>query len=140
MESFIVIENITSTPEWEQIFKTTIAICEEFSVAYPNGDFDEENPLLTGKLDFERIPDLSVSPWPNMADSSMYRGSLNDFSRNLFEQYMFNQRYNWLWNFSFYKSGVEILNVQDFTVCLIEPIPELVEMLNKQNIDLFNLK
>lgn len=140
MESFILIENITSTPEWEQIFKTTIAICEEFSVVYPNGAFDEENPLLTGKLDCERIPNLSVSPWPNMADSSMYRGSLNDFSKNLFMQYMFNQRYKWLWNFSFYKSGVEILNVQDFYVCLIEPIPELVEMLNKQNIDLFNLK
>ena len=139
MENFIVIESISSTPEWEQIFKTAIDICDSFSIVFPNGAFVEDNPLIAGKLDFENILNVTVSSWPKMEDSSVFSGELNDFSRNLFLQYAFNERFPYLWNFSFSKDGLEVLNVQDFYVCLIEPYPELLEMLNNRNINLWNL-
>ena len=139
MESFIVIENITSTPEWEQIFKTAITYCDSFSIVYPNGDFDTENPFLAGKMDFESIDNITVSSWPGMEDSIIFSSVLDDVSRNLFLQYAFNERFPYLWNFSFYRDGIEVLDVQDFYVCLIEPVPQLLELLSKQNINLLEL-
>jgi len=88
MENFIVISNIFSTPEWDQIIKTIIDISSEFEIVYPNGEYDADNPLLAGKLDFEKVSNISVSPWPNMEDSSIYRGVLDDSSRSLILQYV----------------------------------------------------
>ena len=138
MENFIVISNIFSTPEWDQIIKTIIDISSEFEIVYPNGEYDADNPLLAGKLDFEKVTNISVSPWPNMEDSSVYRGVLDDSSRSLILQYALNGSDS-LWNFSIYKDKVQVLNVQDFNVCLIEPSPELITLLNQKNIDLLSL-
>lgn len=132
MEDFIVISNIFSTSEWEQILKTVIDFSNEFDIVYPNGDYNEENPLLSGKLDFEKIPKIRVSSWPNMEDSSVYRGVLDDFTRNLILQYAFNEKYDSLWNFSLYKGNLNVLNVQDFNVCLIARDPELITLLNQK--------
>ena len=134
----IVISNIFSTPEWEQIFNTVINISNEFDIVYPNGEYDADNPLLAGKLDFEKVTNISVSPWPNMEDSSVYRGVIYDSSKSLILQYAFNESDS-LWNFSLYKDNVQVLNVQDFNVCLIEPSQELITLLNKQNINLLSL-
>ena len=140
MRGYIVIFNICSTPEWEQILKIVIDFSDEFDIVFPNGEYDEDNPLLAGMLDFEKIPNISVSPWPNMEDSSVYRGELDDFSRDLILQYMINEnKYDTLWNFSLYKGGIDVLNVQDFNVCIIEPDQELITLLNQKNIDLFSL-
>jgi len=81
MEGYIIISNIFSTPEWEQIFNTVINISNEFDIVYPNGEYDADNPLLAGKLDFEKVTNISVSPWPNMEDSSVYRGVIDDSSK-----------------------------------------------------------
>ena len=138
MENFIVISNIFSTPEWDQIIKTIIDISSKFEIVYPNGEYDADNPLLAGKLDFEKVTNISVSPWPNMEDSSVYRGVIDDSSKSLILQYAFNESDS-LWNFSLYKDNVQVLNVQDFNVCLIEPSQELITLLNKQNINLLSL-
>lgn len=138
LEDFIVISNIFSTPEWEQIFITVIGISNEFDIVYPNGEYDADNPLLAGKLDFEKVPNINISPWPNMEDSSVYRGVLDDSSKSLILQYALNESDS-LWNFSLYKGNVQVLNVQDFNVCLIEPDPELIKLLNQKNIDLLSL-
>ena len=135
---FVVISNIFSIPEWEQIFKTIIVFSNEFDIVYPNGEYDADNPLLAGKLDFEKIPNISVSPWPNMEDSSIYRGVLDDSARSLILQYALKE-FDPLWNFSLYKDNVQVLNVQDFNVCLIEPDPELITLLNQKNINLLSL-
>jgi len=138
MEDFIVISNIFSTPEWEQTFNTVIGFSNEFDIVYPNGEYDADNPLLTGKLHFEKVPNISVSPWPNMEDSSVYRGVLDVSSRSLILRYALNE-FDSLWNFSLYKNNIQVLNVQDFNVCLIEPNPELIKLLNNKNIDLLSL-
>ena len=138
MGEFVVISNIFSIPEWEQIFKTIIVFSNEFDIVYPNGEYDADNPLLAGKLDFEKIPNISVSPWPNMEDSSIYRGVLDDSARSLILQYALKE-FDPLWNFSLYKDNVQVLNVQDFNVCLIEPDPELITLLNQKNINLLSL-
>jgi len=57
----------------------------------PNGEYDADNPLLAGKLDFEKTPNISVSPWTNMEDSSVFRGVLDDSSRRLILQYALNE-------------------------------------------------
>jgi len=139
LRDYIVIHSITSTPEWEQILKSIINFSNEFDIAYPNGEYEEDNPLLAGKHDFEKIPNISVSPWPNMKDSSVYRGVLDDFSRNLILQYALNENYDLLWNFSLYKGELKVLHVADFTVCFIYPTPELITLLTQKNIDLFSL-
>ena len=138
LEDFIVISNIFSTPEWEQIFITVIGISNEFDIVYPNGEYDADNPLLAGKLVFEKVPNINISPWPNMEDSSVYRGVLDDSSKSLILQYALNESDS-LWNLSLYKGNVQVLNVQDFNVCLIEPEPELIKLLNQKNIDLLSL-
>ena len=138
MEDFIVISNIFSTPEWDQIIKTIIDISSKFEIVYPNVEYDADNPLLAGKLDFEKVPNISVSPWPNMECSSVYRGVLDDSSKSLILQYALNES-DPLWNFSLYKDNVHVLNVQDFNVCLIEPDPELITLLKNNNIDLLRL-
>ena len=138
LENFIVISNIFSTPAWEQIINTVIDISNEFDIVYPNGKYDADNPLLAGKLDFEKVSNISVSLWPNMEDSSVYRGVLDDSSRRLILQYALNEA-DPLWNYSLYKDNVQVLNVQDFNVCLIEPDSELITLLNQKNIDLLSL-
>ena len=69
MSEYIYINSIDSTPEWEQILKTVIEYCNEFDIVFPNGEYDADNPLLAGMLDFKKIPNICVSPWPNMKDS-----------------------------------------------------------------------
>lgn len=135
---FIVISNVFSCSEWEQIIKTVIDISNEFEIVYPNGEYDADNPLLAGKLDFEKVPNISVSPWPNMEDSSVYKGVLDDCASSLILQYALNES-DPIWNFSLYKDNVQVLNVQDFNVCLIKPDPELITLLNQKNIDLLSL-
>lgn len=136
MSEYIYINSIDSTPDWEQILKTVIEFSNEFDIVFPNGEYDADNPLLAGVLDFKKIPNICVSPWPNMKDSSVYRGALNDFSRNLILQYTLNNTFDSLWNFSFYKGDLNVLNVSDFSECFIYPDPELITLLTQKDIDL----
>ena len=135
MSEYFYISDIDSTPEWEQILKTVIEYCNEFDIVFPNGEYDADNPLLGGLLEFKKIPNIFVSPW-NMKDSSVYRGVINDFSRNLILQYTLNNTYDSLWNFSLYKGDLNVLKVADFSECFIYPDPELITLLTQRDIDL----
>jgi hypothetical protein len=136
LKEYIVISSINSTPEWELILKTVIDFSNEFDIVFPNGEYDADNPLLTGMHEFTKIPNISVSPWSNMKDSSVYRGVLNDFSRNLILQYTLTDTFDSLWNFSLYKGDLNVLNVADFSVGFIYPDPELITLLTPKNINL----
>lgn len=139
-ENSIFISNIFSTPEWKEVLITAVNFSDGFDIVYPNGEYDEDNPLLAGMPDFTHIPNISVVPWPNMKDSSIYKGTLDDHARNLILHHMFiENQYDTLWQFSLYKGNLEVLTVSDFNCCHIEPIPEFVNLLAAKNIDLFSL-
>ncbi|EPD54129.1 hypothetical protein HMPREF1210_00114 [Paenisporosarcina sp. HGH0030] len=136
MSECIYINNIDSTPEWKKILTTVIEYSDEFAIVFPNGEYDADNPLLAGMLDFKNLPNISVSPWPNMKDSSVYRAELNDTSRNLILNYTLNDTFDSLWNFSLYKGDLEVLNVADFSECFIYPDPEVIMLVTQNGIDL----
>lgn len=138
MIKFSVIQNIDSFPRWEEILAVALGLANELSVVFPNGDSDPENPLLNGKSEFESLPDLKMGHWPNMQDSSIYFGSLTDSIRKLMME--FNRQnpdkdFTYLWHYSLYRNGIELLNVQDFTVCLMDLDTELTANLDKLQIE-----
>lgn len=137
MEEFKIISNIFSAPVWESILKTGLDIADEVGIVFPNGEYDEENPLLTGMPDFIYLPSLTASSWPNMEDATIYRGKLTASLSALISKYMNESEetsYS-LWNFSLYKNQVELLNVSDFNVCLIDSGTELMNILECRNIN-----
>lgn len=135
MENFIVIHHISSFPLWNSLLENALELADSFGVVYPHGDFDKENPLLTGKPELEQF-DLTREPWPNMKDAGIYTSRLSLASKDFIKKYMIDDpgkaTYP-LWNFSLYKNGTEILNVQDFSVCLIKSDTELTAMLDQQD-------
>lgn len=137
MEEYKVISNIFSAPVWDSILTTGLDIADEFGIVFPNGEYDEENPLLTGMLEFKNLPSLAANPWPNMEDATIYRGKLTDSSKALILKYMSDSEetsYS-LWNLSLYKNEAELLNVQDFNVCLLDSGTELMNILEQENIN-----
>ena len=69
MENDFVLYNISSTPEWKHIFTSILNHCGQFEVVYPDGEFDPENPLMGGKLEFEKLEGTFVKPWDGMENS-----------------------------------------------------------------------
>ncbi|MBT2571705.1 hypothetical protein [Planococcus sp. ISL-110] len=67
-----VIQNIDLFPRWQEILAVALGLADEFSVVYPNGEYDTENFLLNGKPEFVSLPNLKVGRWPNMTDSSIF--------------------------------------------------------------------
>ncbi|WP_142827951.1 hypothetical protein [Planococcus soli] len=138
MIKFWVIQSIDSFPRWEEILAVALSLANEFSVVFPNGDPDPENPLVNGKPEFESLPDLKVGRWPDMENSSIYFGSLDDAIRKLmmeFNRQNPEQDFSYLWHYTLYRNGIELLNVQDFTVCLMDLDTELTDSLEKLQID-----
>lgn len=138
MIKFSVIQSIDTFPRWEEILAVALGLANEFTVVFPNGDYDPENPLLNGKPEIKSLPDLKVGRWPNMEHSSIYFGSLDDSIRKLMmelNRQNSDKDFSYLWHYSLYRNGIELLNVQDFTVCLLDLDTELTACLEKLQID-----
>lgn len=139
MENYSVIYNIFEKPtEWNSILKHALNLSDRFAIVFPNGEYDEENPLLTGKPDFDRLSNLTVESWPKMADSTLFSGVLNRETRGILYKYMNEtpeKTTGSLWNFSLFQNEVELLNVQDFNVCTINLETDLIQILGQKNVD-----
>lgn len=128
MKNLIVIEDIFSFPRWNDVLNYALELADRFGVVFPDGEYNEENPLLAGKPEFERLPDLTIEPWNSMEDARIYKGDLTEQAKLLIKEWMDDSEERWsgtLWNFSLYQNEVELLNVQDFNVCLVELETEL---------------
>lgn len=137
MIQYSVIHSIDSFPRWEEILAVALGLANEFSVVFPNGDYDPENPLVNGKPEFEALPDLKAERWPNMENSTILFGRLNDSVRKII--LAFNNQHpdkdsSYLWHYSLYRNGIELMNVQDFTVCLLDLDTELTDSLDSLQI------
>ena len=143
METYIVIHNIEAEPEWPKLFGIALSVCDSFQIMYPDGEWDAENPLLTGKPEFENLEGIQTFPWDGMKDSTVYRGPLNAKSRELFWHHMVPREDDYvypLWNFDFYREGKLVFSIQDFSVCLAYSYPEMMEIFAEQGIDLLSLE
>lgn len=137
MENYTVIYNIFSNPsDWNSILEIALDLADKFSIVYSDEEYNEENPLDTGKSDFFQLRNLVVEPWPNMAGINLYAGILDDSSKELIAKYMHSEAerdgYS-LWNFSLYKGDVELINVADFNVGVINLDSDLVRSLKEKN-------
>ena len=138
MENYLIIQNTSSTPEWKKIFNLILNHCDRFEVIFPEGNFDVENPLMGGKVDFEKIEDTSSNPWDEMNDSICLSGSLTKDVRTLIyklEEPSFIGDKPELWHFNLLRNDKLYLSIQDFTVCLLENHKELISLLEKNGID-----
>ena len=128
MKNFIVIENIFCFSKWNAVLDYALELADRFGVVFPDGEYDDENPLLAGKPEFGRLPDLTIEPWTSMEGASIYKGELTEQAKILIKEWMDDSPERWsgtLWNFSLFRNETELLNVQDFNVCLVEAETEL---------------
>lgn len=138
MENYLIIQNISSTPEWKNVFNLILNHCDQFEVIFPEGNFDVENPLMGGKLEFEKLEDTLSNSWDGMKDSICLSGSLTKDVKSLIyelEQPSFIGDKPELWNFKLLRNGQLYLRIEDFTVCLLENHKELLSLLGKNGID-----
>ncbi|MBP2242389.1 hypothetical protein J2Z40_002963 [Cytobacillus eiseniae] len=135
----MIIHHISSFPMWKNIFIAALNHCDQFEVFYPNGDFDEENPLMTRKLDFEKLENISKSPWDGMDNSVCIRGNITKISKDLIYESVkssFIGDKPDLWHFQLFKEGELLLTVADFTVCHVEDHPDLLSLFVKNGIEI----
>jgi hypothetical protein len=144
MNQPIVIQNITSTYKWKNIFQYVLTYCDRFNVTFPAGEFDVENPLMGGKYEFELLKDLAVKKAVEMEDEGIVlSGKLTKDSADLFEQYMAPSYDGFkpvLWNFQLLKDHEPILEVLDFTVCFLYKSVPIEHFLEKAKIDINSLE
>ncbi|MEH6944110.1 hypothetical protein [Bacillus sp. JJ722] len=129
MDQHIVIQNIPSESQWEKVFHIVFNYCDSYKIIYPNGDFSNDNPLMTGRLDFEKLEGLTIEIFDGMEDSIALAGKLTKEARQLFKLFLspsFEGDKPDLWWFKLYKKDVLIMTVEDFTVCLIEKATSLL--------------
>jgi hypothetical protein len=142
MNQTIVIQNIGSTSEWRRIFQFVLSYCSRFSVSFPVGDYDAENPLMGGKKTFELLDELEVT-LSELEESLVLRGKLTKDSAALFEEYMAPSYVGFkpvLWNFQLLKDNIPILEVSDFTVCILSKSAPIEHFLDRANIDVSSLE
>lgn len=128
MRNYMVIENIYSFPTWDKLLHHALELADRFCVIYPDGEYDEENSLLNGKPEFEQLANLKIDSWSGMKDASVYSGELTEQTRILIKKYLDtapDALTGSLWNCSLVSKGTELLNVQDFNVCLVKAETEL---------------
>lgn len=139
MENYFVISSTTSTPEWKAIFTSILNHCDQFEVVYPDAEFDSDNPLMGGKLEFEKLDGTVVKPWKGMENSVSMLGKLTSVSRRIFytlEEPSFVGDKPELWCFKLIKNGTLFLSVQDFTVCLLEHHQEMISLFQYKGISM----
>lgn len=139
---FFVISHITlSAHKWNDLFARVLDYCDEFSIVFPDGEPDDENPLLNGKSDFWILDNVRVEKWTGMKEASMLSGSLTANVRELFVKYMGNMEEGdkGLWHFALLANKKEFLTVEDFTVCTIDNVKEHLEYLKSQGVNIEEL-
>jgi hypothetical protein len=142
MVQSIVIQNIGSTSEWRRIFQFVLSYCNQFTVTFPAGDYEAENPLMGGKKEFELLDDLKVT-FSKLEESLVLRGELTKDSATLFEEYMapsYDGFKPFLWNFVLLKNDEPILEVSDFSVCILSKSAPIEHFLERANIDTKSLE
>lgn len=143
MTHSIVIQDVTSTEKWNKIFHYLLSLCDEFTVTFPKGEYDKENPLMGGKKEFDSLENLKVDKSLDLRDGILLSGKLNADSKKLFEQFMepsYDGFKPMLWHFSLLKDNNLILEVSDFTVCVLEKTEPLLLFLNKADISISSLE
>ncbi|MGM9988545.1 MAG: hypothetical protein ACI35O_15165 [Bacillaceae bacterium] len=137
--SYFVIPNTSSIPEWEKIFTFLLSCCDKFQITFPSGDYDQENPLLGGKSEFENIKGITITASEEMNEAIMVTAKLNDNAKQLFAK-MLQPSYigykSELWGFRLYKKKQLFITVSDFNVALIEKTPTLLLFLEKEGIQI----
>lgn len=142
MNQPIVIQNITSTDQWRRIFQYVLSFSDEFTVTFPEGTFDVENPLMGGKNKFELLKNLEVKKSTEMVDGVVLSGKLNKDAATLLEDYMSPSYEGFkpiLWNFSLLKDNEILLEVSDFTVGFLSTADPMMHFLENENIDINSL-
>lgn len=142
MNQPIVIQNITSTVQWKDIFKYAISSGDKFTVTFPDGEFDEENPLMGGKDRFELLINLEVSKSTEMIDAVVLSGELNKAAATLLEECMapsYNGFKPVLWNFNLLRDKEVLLEVSDFTVGFLYKTAPVIRFLEESKIDINSL-
>lgn len=142
MNPTIVIQNIGSTSEWRRIFQFVLSYCDQFSITFPAGDYDAENPLMGGKKEFELLDDFEVK-LSELEGSLVLRGKLTKDSAALFEEYIapsYDGFKPLLWNFVLLKNDEPILEVSDFTVCILSKSAPIKHFSERANIDVKSLE
>ncbi|WP_053366320.1 hypothetical protein [Bacillus sp. FJAT-27245] len=142
MHPYFVISHTSSTDGWEKLFTSILNASDSFTIYYPDGEFDSENPLMGGKVDFEGLKNIVIEPWGGMENSISINGKLNDFSRSIFlklQEPSFEGSKPMLWYFKLYKNNTLLLTIEDFTVCLLENNQEVNSILKIINLDINNM-
>ncbi|MBB2479923.1 hypothetical protein H5P36_06945 [Bacillus sp. APMAM] len=134
----IVIEDISSEPEWEGIFSIILEECDAYQVNYPSGVFDKENPLMSGMSYFMELKDIKVEPWEMMEESLKITGKLNNEIKSKIYGFIkpsFSGDKPDLWDFSLLKNNIQYLRCSDFTVCILEDNDEIKNLLQKKGLN-----
>lgn len=134
--------HICSNPHWEDVFSLVLSKCDELHVAFPEGDFDIENPLMGGRLEFEKLNQLQMVAWDGMEQAIKLTGKLGDYEKNLLYKMMepsFDGAKPVLWQFSIMRESSFQLTIADFTECILKITPELERLLYKNGLDLESL-
>ncbi|WP_027726262.1 hypothetical protein [Tuberibacillus calidus] len=141
MTKKIVILNLVDFPHWETLIDFYFDECDAFEIFFPDDTESTEdyNPLITGYKDFLNLPQINVNQWDGMENSVCITGPLNDEAKNTFYKYVkdnHDDKYPArLWTFFLVKNKTKVFKIDDFTVCILETKPELMEKLNKLGID-----
>ena len=112
---YSVIYNTSSTDAWSQVFHICLEHCDSFRIFYPDGEYDQENPLLAGKDQFEKLPNNKILPWDGMKDSISIEGKLTEDAKALFLTFT-EPSYPELWSYQLLHNAIDFFEVQDFTV------------------------
>lgn len=126
-----VIENISSFFEWKKIFNYLLTISDNYDVVFPDGTYDEENPLMGGMDKFLKIEDISLKKDNEYLIAS---GALDQFTRNLFLNLVypsFSGDKSELWHWQLLKDGKVLLRIEDFDVGIVYNYSEIEEYLKK---------
>ncbi|MCA0983529.1 hypothetical protein LCL89_05610 [Halobacillus yeomjeoni] len=135
----MVCPNINDLANWKNIFEYAVKNSTRFSIVFPEGDPDDENPLLTGKNDFLNLENISISSWYGMDNSVKISGELCNESLNTFYKYItpsFTNEGSSLWHFELWDDSQPILSISDFNVCILNLDNQALNAIKKERISL----
>lgn len=117
-----VIENITSEPNWKEIFLSALNYSDEFKVIFPKGSYSIDNPLQAGMIDIQSLKNTSIESFDGMDDSIAISGRISEKEKSILKKLVspsFDKEIPDLWWFTLYNNNQEIITISDFTVCII---------------------
>ncbi|TGB03662.1 hypothetical protein [Halobacillus salinus] len=135
----MVCSDITSLTNWKRVFEYAIDHSTSFSIVFPEGEPDDENPLLTGKSDFLRLEEVTVNTWDGMADSIIVSGRLCNEALNTFRKYMtpsFSNEGALLWHFDLFNEMNPVMSISDFHVCILHLDQQALDVMKQENLSL----